>query len=79
MPAGFPAAAAAAAAAAAGAGCWTALLAAADHFRGKRGSSSSSTGGLDAAALKALQRAAGPLLQGGGRVPRPNVTGTALE
>jgi hypothetical protein len=59
----------------------TALLAAAaaaGRFRSKRSSSSSGTAGIDAAALKALQRAAGRLLQGGGRVPRPNVTGTAL-
>jgi hypothetical protein len=56
-----------------------AAAAAAGRFRGKRRSSSSGTAGIDAAALKALQRAAGRLLQGGSRVPRPNVTGTALE
>jgi hypothetical protein len=56
-----------------------AAAAAAGRWRGKRRSSSSSRGGFDAAALQALQQAAGRLLQGGGRVPRPNVTGTALE
>jgi hypothetical protein len=57
-----------------------AAAAAAGRFRGKRRNSSSSVAaGFDAAALKALQQAAGRLLQGGGRVPRPNVTGTALE
>jgi hypothetical protein len=56
-----------------------AAAAAAGRWRGKRRSSNGQQGGYDAAAFQALQQAAARLLQGGGRVPRPNVTGTALE
>jgi hypothetical protein len=74
MLAGFPAAA--------GAGGATEQLQLASTGASRSSSSVTAACGLlrfDAAALKTLQRAAGRLLQGGGRVPRLSVTGTALE